>query len=141
MTLVRDPLHGRPGRLPRWASVAVGVALVVVGVVLALRPFRSLAVLLMLLVVALALAGVGDLLRGRRPWGPLRGIGQLGLALGLLLWSGPGLGLLTLAVVPMCCSASPRSSSAWSSCCDGTWPSWWWRSPSACGWSSSACSC
>lgn len=99
MTLVRDPFHGRLGRLPRWASVAVGAALVLVGVVLALRPFRSLAVLVVLLVLALALAGVGDLLRGRRPWGQLRGIGQLGLALGLLLWPGPGLGLLTLAVV------------------------------------------
>lgn len=82
----------------RWVVGCVGTALVLVGAVLALRPFRSLTVLVLLLVVALALSGVGDLVRGRRPWGPLRGMGQLGLALGLLLWPGPGLGVLTLFV-------------------------------------------
>ena len=55
-------------RAPRWVRGCVGVALVLVGAVLALRPFRSLAVLVVLLVVALALSGVGDLVRRRRPW-------------------------------------------------------------------------
>lgn len=87
-----------PAQLPRWVMVAVGCALVMVGLVLALRPFRSLAVLLLLLVAALTLAGVGDLLRARRPWGPLRGLAQLALALALLLWPGPGLSLLTVVV-------------------------------------------
>ena len=68
------------------------------GLVLALRPFRSLAALVILLVGALALSGVGDLVRGRRPWGPLRGLVQLLAALSLLLWPGPGLGVLTIVV-------------------------------------------
>lgn len=86
------------GSLPRWVVIGVGLALVLVGTVLALRPFRSLAVLVVLLVGALALSGVGDLLRGRLPWGPLRGLVQLVAALALLLWPGPGLGVLTLVV-------------------------------------------
>lgn len=85
-------------RLPRWAVAVLGVALVLVGGVLAVRPFRSMAVLVLLVVLALVLAGVGELVRGRWPWGPLRGVGQLGLALALLLWPGPGLGVLTLVV-------------------------------------------
>src|SRR5690606_19871899 len=39
-----------------------------------------------------------DLVRGRRPWGLLRGLVQLLVALALLLWPGPGLGVLTLVV-------------------------------------------
>lgn len=62
------------GRVPRCLAITLVVALVVVGGVLALRPFRSLAVLVILLVVALVLAGAGDLLRAPRPWGPLRGV-------------------------------------------------------------------
>lgn len=85
-------------RLPTWSRTLLGVALVLVGVVLALRPFRSLAVLVVLLVVALAVGGVSHLVRGRRPWGALRGLVQLAAALALLLWPGPGLGVLTLVV-------------------------------------------
>lgn len=33
------------GRVPRWLAVTLGIALIAVGGVLALRPFRSLAVL------------------------------------------------------------------------------------------------
>lgn len=78
--------------------VTLGVLLVLVGLVLAVRPFRSLAALVILLVGALVLSGVGDLVRGHRPWGPLRGLVQLLVALGLLLWPGPGLGVLVLVV-------------------------------------------
>lgn len=85
-------------RLPQGAVVGVGVVLVLLGVVLALRPFRSLAVLVLLLVCALTLTGVGELLRRGWPWGPLRGVLALVAALALLLWPGPGLGVLTLVV-------------------------------------------
>lgn len=90
-----DPVASR---LPRWVVVLVGLVLVGTGLVLALRPFRSLAVLVLLLVLALAVSGVGDLLRGRRPWGPLRGVAALAAALALLLWPGPGIGLLVVVV-------------------------------------------
>ncbi|TQM91165.1 uncharacterized membrane protein HdeD (DUF308 family) [Ornithinimicrobium humiphilum] len=94
----RGWLRAVPDRWPPAVRVLVGVLLVATGTVLALRPFRSLAVLFVLLVGALVLSGVGDLLRGRRPWGVLRGLVQLVAALALLLWPGPGLGVLTLVV-------------------------------------------
>lgn len=85
-------------RLPRWVLRAAGLLLLLVGAALALRPFRSLAALVVLVVAALLLAGVGDALRGARPWGQLRGGLQVLAALALLVWPGPGLGLLTLVV-------------------------------------------
>lgn len=108
------------------------------GLVLALRPFRSLAALVILLVGALALSGVGDLVRGRRPWGPLRGLVQLLAALSLLLWPGPGLGVLTIVVAGALvldglldlaeasrstgAADGPRRWPAWPWWCSGSWP-------------------
>lgn len=94
----RTPASGLTRPVPRWLLLTLGTALVLLGLVLAVRPFRSLAALVVLIVGALALSGVGDLVRGHRPWGPLRGLVQLLAALGLLLWPGPGLGVLTLVV-------------------------------------------
>lgn len=89
---------GLTGPVPRWLVLTLGIVLMLLGLVLAVRPFRSLAALVVLVVGALVLSGVGDLVRGHRPWGPLRGLVQLLAALGLLLWPGPGLGVLTLVV-------------------------------------------
>lgn len=83
-------------RLPRWVVVALGVGLVLLGLALALRPFRSLAVLVILIAASLVLAAVGELVGGRWPWGVLRGALTLAAAIALLLWPGPGLGALTL---------------------------------------------
>ncbi|WP_131103179.1 lipase family protein [Ornithinimicrobium sufpigmenti] len=89
---------GLTGRVPRWLVTVLGAALVLLGLVLAVRPFRSLAALVILLVGGLLLSGLGELARGHRPWGPLHGLVQLLAALSLLLWPGLGLGVLTLVV-------------------------------------------
>lgn len=95
---LRSRAGGLTRRVPRWVVITLGVVLVLLGLVLAVRPFRSLAGLVIVLVSALVLSGVGDLARGHRPWGPLRGLVQLLAALSLLLWPGPGLGVLVLVV-------------------------------------------
>ncbi|HEX6056992.1 MAG TPA: lipase family protein, partial [Intrasporangium sp.] len=87
------------GRLPRWAAVTLGVVASVVGVVLATRPFRSLAVLFFVVVLALVVSGVVDLATpaaARQRWLSLvRGLVQVAAALALLLWPGPGLRVIT----------------------------------------------
>lgn len=89
-------------RLPRWAGFVLGVASLVVGAFLALRPFSSLAVLLLGIVAALLVSAVVDLAvvtSGASSPGRLRLLTQalLKLAAGaaLLLWPAPGLGVIT----------------------------------------------
>ena len=87
------------GGLPRWAAVTLGIVASAVGLVLATRPFRSLAVLVIVLVLALVVSGVVDLATpatGRQRWfGVVRGVAQVAAALALLLWPGPGLRVIT----------------------------------------------
>ena len=87
------------GRLPRWAAVTLGIVASVVGLVLATRPFRSLAVLVVVVVLALVVSGVVDLATpaaARQRWLSLvRGLVQVAAALALLLWPGPGLRVIT----------------------------------------------
>lgn len=87
------------GRLPRWAAVTLGITASVVGIVLATRPFRSLAVLVIVVVVALVVSGIVDLATPtatRQRWLSLvRGLAQVAAALALLLWPGPGLRVIT----------------------------------------------
>ena len=51
------------GRLPQWAAVTLGIVASVVGLVLATRPPRSLAVLVIVVVLALTVSGVVDVPR------------------------------------------------------------------------------
>lgn len=64
-------LTSRPGA--RWVRLLVGIVLLVLGAVLVLRPFTSLAFLIALVVTALVVGGLGELLRrdrdrGAWPW-------------------------------------------------------------------------
>ena len=146
------------GRLPRWASVTLGIAASVVGIVLATRPFRSLAVLVIVVVVALVVSGIVDLATPtatRQRWLSLvRGLAQVAAALALLLWPGPGLRVITaLAALALLVAGvtalvegtqaegsarwsgsrgrlrTGRSSAPWRSR-GATWPFSSWRSPS-----------
>ena len=62
---------------PRWLRLVVGVLLVLLGGSLVFKPFASLAVLIVVLVASLVVAGVGELLR-RAPdegaWGWVPGV-------------------------------------------------------------------
>ncbi len=55
------------GRLPWVVSALVGLACVVLGLLLVIRPFGSLAVLIVVLCVGLILNGVAELLKADRP--------------------------------------------------------------------------
>ena len=72
------------GRLPRWAAVTLGIVASVVGIVLATRPFRSLAVLVIVVVLALVVSGIVDLATPtatRQRWLSLvRGLAQVAAA-------------------------------------------------------------
>ena len=87
------------GRLPRWASVTLGIVALVIGLVLATQPFRSLAVLVIVVALALVVSGVVDLATpaalGQRWLGLVRGLAQVAAALALLVWPGPGLRVIT----------------------------------------------
>lgn len=88
------PSHGR--RLidlaPWWASGALGLACIVVGVALTLRPFRSLAVLALLVALAMLVTGVaawidaGRNVRASRAPGQLVGAGWIVAGVVALVW-------------------------------------------------------
>jgi uncharacterized membrane protein HdeD (DUF308 family)/pimeloyl-ACP methyl ester carboxylesterase len=107
------------GRL-RVVQFAVGVAAVVVGAVLTLRPFSSLDALTFFVAASLALAGVSELLGSAQADSPA----SEGLAGGLLLGTGfvvalgPGLTVLGIAIVVgigMLLSGVARVSAGWRS--------------------------
>lgn len=84
-------------QLPRWLVVLLGGACVLVGALLITRPFQSLAVLILLIVLGSILNGLNDLAeRGGRIQDTARymGIAWIGLGIAILLW--PGLSLQTL---------------------------------------------
>ncbi|HMQ31228.1 MAG TPA: DUF308 domain-containing protein [Chloroflexaceae bacterium] len=88
-------------RLPWWASLVLGVACVLVGAALTVRPFQSLSALLWLTIgglLAMGLSGFGAGEPGERPWASrLLGLLWIGAALLAALW--PGLTIRGLAVV------------------------------------------
>jgi pimeloyl-ACP methyl ester carboxylesterase/uncharacterized membrane protein HdeD (DUF308 family) len=81
----------------RWLTVAVGLLCATVGALLTVSPFASLAVLVALAVVGLVLAGAVELTRaGTRPV-VLTGVGWLVVGVGVAVW--PGVTLRVLALV------------------------------------------
>ncbi len=88
--------------LPRWFSALVGAAAVVVGVVLILRPFTSLAVLALVVGIGALVVGVSELADVRsatRRWiRVLAGIGWCVAGLLALAWPGITIGVLALIV-------------------------------------------
>lgn len=91
--------RARPGaRLPWALSLAVGAGCAVLGIVLAVRPFLSLAVLVVLLAVGLVAHGIAELLRRDAPW--LRVVLAIGwIAAGVLVLAVPGLTIGGLVLV------------------------------------------
>ncbi len=89
-------------RSVRWGRFGLGVVLVLVGAVLTVTPFASLAVLVLLVVVGLALTGAGELATYRRADSPtlalLTGLGWLAAALVVVLWPGPTVRVLAVVV-------------------------------------------
>lgn len=86
---------------PRWLRLVVGVLLVLLGTLLVFRPFVSLAMLIVFLVMALVVTGVGELLR-RDPaagaWGWVPGIAYLAGAPAVLVWPGATIRVVAIAV-------------------------------------------
>lgn len=87
--------------MPGWLVAVAGVVAAVLGVLLLLDPFRSLAVLVAAVVLALVLLGVGDLAAAARADGSrlrwLTGAVWLAAALAVLVW--PGITIRVLAAV------------------------------------------
>lgn len=90
-----------PSPAARWVRGAVGALALVAGAVLAFRPFSSLAVLVLALVVGLVVLAVGDLLDARTTPRPRaarwRAVGWLVAA--ALLLALPGLGIRGIALL------------------------------------------
>lgn len=88
-------------RVPRWAVLALGLAAVAVGVLLATRPLTSLSALTLTLGAAFVVLGAATLLSDRQDrtgWTVARGAGWLLLGLVVLLWLRTSFDLLALAV-------------------------------------------
>lgn len=86
---------------PRWLHLVLGILLMVLGAALVFRPFASLTVLLLLLVAALLVAGVGELVRSdprQGWWGRVAGVTFLAAAVAVLVWPGAGVAGITIAV-------------------------------------------
>lgn len=84
-------------RAPRGLSIAVGIGCVVAGIVLVARPFVSLGALVVLLAVALVVAGVAELLRGGRAWSALSALAWVGAGVAVL--AAPSLTIAALVLV------------------------------------------
>ncbi len=85
----------------RWGRLGLGVAAVLVGLFLALRPFSSLAVLLVAAVVGLVAAGVAQLAAAAREGGALRWVSgalYLAAAVVVVVWPGPTIRVLAVVV-------------------------------------------
>ncbi|WP_435737836.1 lipase family protein [Cellulosimicrobium sp. PMB13] len=111
--MLRARLRDTGERVPRWVSVVLGSLCVVVGAVVVLRPFASLALLVVAVVVGSVLLGVAELV-GDRPssteegsapasrWSPVLRVGRaltfVALAVAVVLWPGPSLLVVTILV-------------------------------------------
>lgn len=87
-------------RIARWATLALGVLLVIAGIILVTRPFASLGVLVLLVSLGFVLSGLGELASAPpvdRRLAIVVGVAWVGVGVGILLW--PGLGLRGLAFV------------------------------------------
>jgi uncharacterized membrane protein HdeD (DUF308 family) len=88
-------------RLPRWVSLMVGLACVVVGIVLVTRPFTSLSVLVVLVAAALIVTGVLELVSAPISLSPmlavLTGLGWIVAGVVVAVW--PGATILVITVV------------------------------------------
>ncbi|MDQ0372747.1 lipase family protein [Cellulomonas humilata] len=80
----------------RRLRLTLGIVAVLLGAVLAVRPFSSLAVLVVLVVVGLVVVGIDELADGDR-WSVVRGSVSLAAAVAVVVW--PGVTIRVLAVV------------------------------------------
>ncbi|MGB2556464.1 lipase family protein [Cellulosimicrobium cellulans] len=104
---VRRALRDLGDRLPPWAAVVLGAAATALGAAVVLRPFASLAVLVVAVVAAFAVLGVAELVgdggappdaRGPRALRVVRGLLFLALAVAVLVWPAPTIGVVALLV-------------------------------------------
>jgi uncharacterized membrane protein HdeD (DUF308 family) len=88
-------------RLPRWMSLILGLACVVVGAVLTVRPFTSLVVLAALAAAALLVTGVMELAAvAGSPSAVITVVAGLGwLVAGIVVAGWPGITIVALALV------------------------------------------
>ena len=103
----RRALRDLGDRLPPWAAVVLGAAATALGAAVVLRPFASLAVLVVAVVAAFAGLGVAALVadggappdaRGPRALRVVRGLLFLALAVAVLVWPAPTIGVVALLV-------------------------------------------
>ncbi|WP_255438116.1 lipase family protein [Cellulosimicrobium sp. TH-20] len=103
----RHALRDLGDRLPPWAAVVLGAAATALGAAVVLRPFASLAVLVVAVVAAFAVLGVAELVgdggappdaRGPRALRVVRGLLFLALAVAVLVWPAPTIGVVALLV-------------------------------------------
>jgi uncharacterized membrane protein HdeD (DUF308 family)/acetyl esterase/lipase len=90
------------GRSPWWLVVVVGVAAVLLGSILIVRPLSSLATLGLFLGLSFLVSGLSDLLaagRSHAPWAVTAlAAGWMGAGVVLILWQGLTIGILGWAV-------------------------------------------
>lgn len=103
----RRALRDLGDRLPPWAAVVLGAAATALGAAVVLRPFASLAVLVVAVVAAFVALGVVELVgdggttpdaRGPRALRVVRGLLFLALAVAVLVWPAPTIGVVALLV-------------------------------------------
>lgn len=103
----RRALRDLGDRLPPWAAVVLGAAATALGAAVVLRPFASLAVLVVAVVAAFVVLGVVELVgdggttpdaRGPRALRVVRGLLFLALAVAVLVWPAPTIGVVALLV-------------------------------------------
>ena len=87
-------------RLPRWGAVGAGLVVAALGVVLVLRPFRSLSMLVVLVSVGLILTGLATLAHERAgERAATFGIAGAWIVAGVAVLAWPGITVRVLAVV------------------------------------------
>ncbi|MFE9232732.1 lipase family protein [Cellulosimicrobium funkei] len=103
----RRALRDLGDRLPPWVAVVLGAAATALGAAVVLRPFASLAVLVVAVVAAFVVLGVVELVgdggttpdaRGPRALRVVRGLLFLALAVAVLVWPAPTIGVVALLV-------------------------------------------
>ncbi|UTT59350.1 lipase family protein [Cellulosimicrobium cellulans] len=103
----RRALRDLGDRLPPWAAVVLGAAATALGAAVVLRPFASLAVLVVAVVAAFAVLGVAELVgdggapsdaRGARALRVVRGVLFLALAVAVLVWPAPTIAVVAVLV-------------------------------------------